>query len=153
MAAELEPRNSTKVGGVARCTREKLERQQREREAMQQAIAAYTGPITKCPPGKAAEGPPRRRASFTRPTEKRTHSEFRRYSVTPISPRVSPTKNDPTGDRVASYYPVATRISEIFSITPVSSRVSMAFLTRRIYGADRTLLANFGQRRESTRGK
>jgi hypothetical protein len=31
---------------------EKLERQQREREAMRQAIAAYTGPITKCPPGK-----------------------------------------------------------------------------------------------------
>jgi hypothetical protein len=28
---------------------EKLERQEREREAMRQAIAAYTGPITKCP--------------------------------------------------------------------------------------------------------
>src|SRR5262249_25647666 len=63
MAAELEPRNSTKGGGGEMITREKLERQQREREAMQQAIAAYTGPITKCPPGKAAEGPPRRRAS------------------------------------------------------------------------------------------
>ncbi|MGC2585568.1 MAG: hypothetical protein WA445_04685 [Pseudolabrys sp.] len=31
---------------------ERLERQQREREAMRQAIAAYTGPITSCPPGK-----------------------------------------------------------------------------------------------------
>ena len=29
--------------------REKRERQQREREAMKQAVAAYTGPITKCP--------------------------------------------------------------------------------------------------------
>ena len=28
---------------------EKRERQHREREAMRQAIAAYTGPITKCP--------------------------------------------------------------------------------------------------------
>src|SRR5262245_35961780 len=52
-----------RVGGGEMITREKLERQQREREAMQQAIAAYTGPITQCPPGKAAEGPPRRRAS------------------------------------------------------------------------------------------
>ena len=28
---------------------ERLERQQRECEAMRQAIAAYTGPMTKCP--------------------------------------------------------------------------------------------------------
>ena len=43
---------------------EKRERQHREREAMRQAIAAYTGPITKCPPGKVARerhGWPRRR--------------------------------------------------------------------------------------------
>jgi hypothetical protein len=40
---------------------ERLERQQREREAMRQAIGAYTGPVTKCPPGKAAGGWPRRR--------------------------------------------------------------------------------------------
>jgi hypothetical protein len=32
---------------------EKLERQEREREAMRQAIAAYTGPVTKCPPGRS----------------------------------------------------------------------------------------------------
>ena len=31
--------------------REKVERQRRELEEMQRAIAAYTGPITKCPPG------------------------------------------------------------------------------------------------------
>jgi hypothetical protein len=40
---------------------ERLERQQREREAMRQAIAAYTGPITKCPPGKSTNVQPRRR--------------------------------------------------------------------------------------------
>lgn len=31
---------------------EKRERQEREREAMRQAIAAYSGPVTKIPPGK-----------------------------------------------------------------------------------------------------
>jgi hypothetical protein len=31
------------------------ERQQREREAMRQAIAAYTGPITKSSPGRAGK--------------------------------------------------------------------------------------------------
>jgi hypothetical protein len=41
---------------------EKLERQQREREEMRQAVAAYTGPITKCPPGKSTNVLPRRRA-------------------------------------------------------------------------------------------
>ena len=42
---------------------EKRERQQQEREAMRQAVAAYTGPVTKCPPGKVARerhGWPRR---------------------------------------------------------------------------------------------
>jgi septal ring factor EnvC (AmiA/AmiB activator) len=36
---------------------EKLERQQREREreAMRQAVAAYAGPITKCPPYKTTD--------------------------------------------------------------------------------------------------
>jgi hypothetical protein len=33
---------------------EERERQQREREAMRQAIAAYTGPVTKCPPGRSS---------------------------------------------------------------------------------------------------
>ena len=32
-----------------------------EREAMRQAIAAYTGPITKCPPGTSPNVQPRRR--------------------------------------------------------------------------------------------
>ena len=36
---------------------ERLERQQREREAMRQAIADYTGPVTKCPPGKTTSDP------------------------------------------------------------------------------------------------
>ena len=36
---------------------EKQERQQRELEAMRQAIAAYTGPVTKCPPFKTTESP------------------------------------------------------------------------------------------------
>ena len=31
---------------------ERWERQQRELEEMWQAIANYTGPVTKCPPGK-----------------------------------------------------------------------------------------------------
>jgi hypothetical protein len=44
-------------------TPEKLERQQREREAMRQAIAAYTGPITKCSPGRSTNVLPRRRPS------------------------------------------------------------------------------------------
>jgi hypothetical protein len=34
---------------------EKQERQQRELEAMRQAIAAYTGPVTKCPPFKTTD--------------------------------------------------------------------------------------------------
>ena len=46
-------------------TAEKLERQQREREAMRQAIAAYTGPITKCPPGRSTNALPRRRRKET----------------------------------------------------------------------------------------
>jgi hypothetical protein len=45
---------------------EKLERQQREREAMRQAIAAYTGPITKCPPCKTTWGWLSRRPNGTR---------------------------------------------------------------------------------------
>ena len=32
-----------------------------EIEAMKQAIAAYTGPVTPCPPGKARAKPPRRK--------------------------------------------------------------------------------------------
>jgi hypothetical protein len=59
MAAESEPRFD---GGTEMITSlEKLERQQREREAMRQAIAAYTGPITKCPPGTSPNVLPRRR--------------------------------------------------------------------------------------------
>jgi lipopolysaccharide/colanic/teichoic acid biosynthesis glycosyltransferase len=34
---------------------EKLEREQREREQMRQAVAAYSGPITKCPRGKTSD--------------------------------------------------------------------------------------------------
>ena len=34
---------------------ERWERQQRELEEMWQAIANYTGPITKCPPGKSTD--------------------------------------------------------------------------------------------------
>jgi hypothetical protein len=37
---------------------EKLERLQREREAMRQAVAAYTGPVTKCPPFKTTDQRP-----------------------------------------------------------------------------------------------
>jgi hypothetical protein len=37
------------------------ERQQREREQMRQAIAAYKGPVTKCPPGRSTNVQPRRR--------------------------------------------------------------------------------------------
>ena len=36
---------------------ERLERQQREREAMRSAIASYPGPVTKCPPGKSKATP------------------------------------------------------------------------------------------------
>ena len=39
----------------------RLERQQREREQMRSAIANYTGPITKCPPGRSTNVLPRRR--------------------------------------------------------------------------------------------
>jgi hypothetical protein len=35
--------------------REKVERQRRELEEMQRAIAAYTGPITKCPPFRTTD--------------------------------------------------------------------------------------------------
>jgi hypothetical protein len=35
--------------------REKVERQRRELEEMQRAIAAYSGPITKCPPFKTTD--------------------------------------------------------------------------------------------------
>ena len=34
---------------------ERLERQEREREQMRQAIAAYAGPVTKCPPGRTSD--------------------------------------------------------------------------------------------------
>ena len=34
---------------------EKLEREQREREQMRQAVAAYSGPVTKCPPFKTTD--------------------------------------------------------------------------------------------------
>ena len=34
---------------------EKLERLQREREQMRQAIANYSGPVTKCPQGKTSD--------------------------------------------------------------------------------------------------
>ena len=54
---------------------EKLEREQREREAMRQAIAAYTGPVTKCPPGKSTNALPR---------QKRPPCSFRR--IHPSSP-------------------------------------------------------------------
>ena len=36
---------------------EKLERLRREREEMQRAIAAYTGPITKCPRDRSTSDP------------------------------------------------------------------------------------------------
>ena len=36
---------------------ERRERLQREREAMQQAIASYTGPVTKCPTGRSTSDP------------------------------------------------------------------------------------------------
>ena len=49
------------IRGGGEMTDEKLERRQREREAMRQAIAAYTGPITKCPPGTSPNVLPRRR--------------------------------------------------------------------------------------------
>jgi hypothetical protein len=35
---------------------EKLEREQREREQMREAIAAYSGPVTRIPPGKTTWG-------------------------------------------------------------------------------------------------
>ena len=35
--------------------REKVKRQRRELEEMQRAIAAYSGPITKCPPFKTTD--------------------------------------------------------------------------------------------------
>ena len=35
--------------------REKVERQRRELEEMQRAIAAYRGPVTKCPPFKTTD--------------------------------------------------------------------------------------------------
>jgi hypothetical protein len=47
--------SSIRWGGEMITSLEKLEQQQREREAMRQAIAAYTGPITKCPPGRAGK--------------------------------------------------------------------------------------------------
>jgi hypothetical protein len=34
---------------------EKRERQQRELEAMRLAVAAYTGPVTKCPAGRTTD--------------------------------------------------------------------------------------------------
>jgi hypothetical protein len=47
---------------ITQCTQEteaeKLERLQREREAMRQAVAAYTGPVTKCPPFKTTDQRP-----------------------------------------------------------------------------------------------
>ena len=52
---------SLEFDGGGEMTDEKLERRQREREAMRQAIAAYTGPITKCPPGTSTNVLPRRR--------------------------------------------------------------------------------------------
>jgi hypothetical protein len=66
MAAEF----SAYRDGGGEMINEKLERQQREREAMQKAIAAYKGPITKCPPGKAAGGWPRPRTSSQDQPEK-----------------------------------------------------------------------------------
>ena len=47
-------------------TDEKRERQQYEREEMRKAIAAYTGPVTKCPPGRTTKdrhGWPRQRTA------------------------------------------------------------------------------------------
>jgi len=44
-------------------TESKQERQEREREEMRQAVANYTGPVTKCPPGKSTNVLPRRRVS------------------------------------------------------------------------------------------
>jgi hypothetical protein len=48
--------------------REKVERQRRELEEMQRAIAAYTGPVTKCPPYKTTDpsARPRRRPRWPR---------------------------------------------------------------------------------------
>jgi hypothetical protein len=45
----------------AESAQERLERQLRERDSMRQAVANYTGSITKCPPGKSTEGWVRRR--------------------------------------------------------------------------------------------
>ena len=53
---------------------EKLEREQREREQMRLAIAAYTGPITKCPRGKSTSDPLRSRQAQTAGTD--TGSEW-----------------------------------------------------------------------------
>ena len=54
---------------------EKRERRQREREAMRQAVAAYTGPITKCPPGTSTNVLPRRRVQGE---QKKTPTGIRR---------------------------------------------------------------------------
>ena len=43
-----------------------------EREAMRQAIAAYTGPITKCPPGTSPNVQPRRRQGEQKPKAENT---------------------------------------------------------------------------------
>ena len=59
-----------RITQTAETEHEKRERQQREREAMRQAIATYTGPISKCPPGVSTNVLPRRRV---RRTEKDIH--------------------------------------------------------------------------------
>jgi hypothetical protein len=46
--------------------------EKREREAMRQAIAAYTGPITKCPPGTSPNVQPRRRQGEQKPKAENT---------------------------------------------------------------------------------
>ena len=54
---------------------EKRERRQREREAMRQAVASYTGPITKCPPGKSTNVLPRRRVQGEQKKTRTGYSE------------------------------------------------------------------------------
>jgi hypothetical protein len=53
LAAEFS--SSKGKGEMQESEAEKQERQQRELEAMRQAIAAYTGPVTKCPPFKTTD--------------------------------------------------------------------------------------------------
>ena len=53
---------------------ERLERQQREREAMRSAIAAYPGPVTKCPPGQVDQPTPYGLGKHRRPARTRARN-------------------------------------------------------------------------------